>query len=125
MNGGGITVCTLCDHPFISHPLPPTFSALAVVSAGLSKQVGQRTKELRKEIALLAKFERVREKKKKAESRNVSFSVRESVCAADGAQAGGDVSDFTVCCCGALCMQLLSACVSPSPSAWEAMIHST
>lgn len=108
---------------FISHPLPPTFSALAVVSAGLCKQVGQHTKELRKEIALLAKFERVR---KKAESRNVSFSVRESVCAADGGRAGGDVSDFTVCCCGALCMQLLlSACVSPSPSAWEAMIHST
>lgn len=62
MNGGGITVCTLCDHPFILHPLPPTFSALAVVSAGLCKQVGQHTKELRKEIALLAKFERMRKK---------------------------------------------------------------
>ena len=57
MKGGGITVFTLCDHPFI---LPPTFPALAVVSAGLWKQVGQGTKELRKEIALPVKCERVR-----------------------------------------------------------------
>lgn len=28
---GGITVGTLCDHPFTLHPLPPTFLALSVV----------------------------------------------------------------------------------------------
>lgn len=109
-------MCTFCDHPFILHPLPPTFPALLVVSAGLWKQVGQGTKELRKEIALPVKCECVR--KSEADMRHSVCMrkpfIQRNIFAADYIQAGGDVSDLVVCCCGGLCMQLLlSACVSP------------
>lgn len=51
----------LCvSHPVTVHPLPPTFPALALLSEGLWKQVGQGTKELQKEITLPVKPEQVR-----------------------------------------------------------------